>query len=180
MTVCWLAKDQLMRKSIIVLLSAIKSLPGDILRNTHLTIIGGKGDAVGELQSFIIEAGLSPNVTLLIDADNDTKIAAYQETDLYFQPSTYEGFGNSVLEAMTYGTPAIVSGLTAQPEVVKDSGYVLREISEECISEVIIENHGLTAVARQKLRSKTLDVVLTEHSFDRRLRDFQAIMMDLK
>ena len=180
MTVCWLTKDQLMRKSIIVLLRAIKSLPGHILRNTHLTIIGGNGDAVGELQSFIIEAELSPNVTLLIDADNETKIQTYQETDLYFQPSTYEGFGNSVLEAMTYGTPAIVSGLTAQPEVVKDSGYVLREISEECISEVIIENHGLTAVARQKLRSKTLDVVLKEHSFDRRLRDFQAIMMYLK
>ena len=135
---------------------------------------------MGELQSFILEAGLSPNVTLLIDADNDTKIAAYQETDLYFQPSTYEGFGNSVLEAMTYGTPAIVSGLTAQPEVVKDSGYVLREISEECIAEIIIENYGLTTTERQKLRNKTLEVVRTEHSFDRRLRDFQAIMTELK
>ena len=145
-----------------------------------MTNIRGNGGAVGELQSCIIEAGLSPNVTLLIDADNDTKTAAYQETDLYFQPSTYEDFGNSVLEAMTYGTPAIVSGLTAQPEVVKDSGYVLREISKECISEVIIENHGLTATARKKLRSKTLDIVLKEHSFDRRLCDFQAIMMDLK
>ena len=47
-----------------------------------------------------------------------------------------------MLEAMNHGTPAIVSGLTAQPEVVKDSGYVLREITEECISKVIIENHG--------------------------------------
>jgi len=180
MTICWLTKDQLMRKSIIVLLKAIKRLPEDILKNTHLTIIGGNGDAVGELQRFILQAELSPNVTLLIDAENETKIQTYQATDLYFQPSTYEGFGNSVLEAMTYGTPAIVSGLTAQPEVVKDSGYILREISEECISEIIIEYHGLTAAARQKLRSKTLEVVRTEHSFDRRLRDFQAIIEDLK
>ena len=112
--------------------------------------------------------------------NNEAKNQTYQETDLYFQPSTYEGFGNSVLEAMTYGTPSILSGLTAQPEVVKDGGYVLREISEECISKVIIENHGLRATARQKLRSKTLDIVLTEHSYDRCLRDFQAIMMDLK
>ena len=180
MTVCWLTKYQLMWKSIIVLLRAIKRLPDDICRNTHLTIIGGNGDAAGELQSFILEAGPSTDVTLLIDAENDTKTAAYQETDLYFQPSTYEGFGNSVLEAMTYGTPPVVSELTAQPEVVKDSGYVLREISKECISEIIIENHGLTAAARQKLRSKTLEVVRTEHSFDRRLRDFQAIIGDLK
>ena len=180
MTVCWFTKDQLMRKSIIVLLRAIKRLPEDIRKNTHLTIIGGNGDAVGELQRFILEAELSPNVTLSIDADNETKIQTYQTSDLYFQPSTYEGFGNSVLEAMTYGTPAIVSGLTAQPEVVKDSGYVLREISEECLAEIIIETHSLTAAARQKLRSKTLEVVRTEHSFDRRLRDFQAIMTDLK
>ena len=180
MTVCWFTKDQLMRKSIMVLLRAIKRLPEDIRKNTHLTIIGGNGDAVGELQRFILEAELSPNVTLSIDADNETKIQAYQTSDLYFQPSTYEGFGNSVLEAMTYGTPAIVSGLTAQPEVVKDSGYVLREISEECLAEIIIETHSLPAAARQKLRSKTLEVVRTEHSFDRRLRDFQAIMMDLK
>ena len=114
------------------------------------------------------------------DADNETKIQTYQTSDLYFQPSNYEGFGNSVLEAMTYGTPAIVFGLTAQPEVVKDSAYVLREISEECLAEIIIETHSLTAAARQKLRSKTLEVVRTEHSFDRRLRDFQAIMTDLK
>lgn len=180
MTVCWFTKDQLMRKSIIVLLRAIKRLPEDIRKNTHLTIIGGNGDAVGELQRFILEAELSPNVTLSIDADNETKIQTYQTSDLYFQPSTYEGFGNSVLEAMTYGTPAIVSGLTAQPEVVKDSGYVLREISEECIAEIIIENYGLTTTARQKLRNKTLEVVRTEHSFDRRLRDFQAIMTELK
>ena len=149
MTVCWFTKDQLMRKSIIVLLRAIKRLPEDIRKNTHLTIIGGNGDAVGELQRFILEAELSPNVTLSIDADNETKIQTYQTSDLYFQPSTYEGFGNSVLEAMTYGTPAIVSGLTAQPEVVKDSGYVLREISEECLAEIIIETHSLTAAARQ-------------------------------
>ena len=68
---------------------------------THLTIIGGNGDGVEELQKFIIEAELSSNITLLIDADNETKIQMYQEADLYFQPSTYEGFGNSVLEAMT-------------------------------------------------------------------------------
>ena len=180
MTVCWLTKDQLIRKSIFVLLRAIKCLPKDILRKTHLTIIGGNGDGVEELQKFIIEAELSSNITLLIDADNETKIQMYQEADLYFQPSTYEGFGNSVLEAMTYGTPAIVSGLTAQPEVVKDSGYVLREISEECISKVILENHTMTAAERDKMRTKTLDVVLSEHSFDRRLRDFEAIMKDLE
>lgn len=81
-------------------------------------------------------------------ADNETKNEMYQEADLYFQPSTYEGFGNSVLEAMSYGTPAIVSGLTAQPEVVKDSGYVLREISEDWIYKVILENHTLTAAER--------------------------------
>lgn len=81
---------------------------------------------------------------------------------------------------MTYGTPAIVSGLTAEPEVVKDSGYVFREISEEFIAQTILEAHSFTAAERQRLRIKTLDVVQTEHSFDRRLCEFQEITKDLK
>ena len=179
MTICWLTKDQLLRKSIITLLDAIKILPENIRNNTHLTIIGGDGDASEELKRLIHEQELSDNVTLLIDADTETKNLAYQQSDLYFQPSIYEGFGNSVLEAMTYGTPAIVSGFTAQPEVVKDSGYVLREISAECISSTILEYTSLTARDRKKMRAKTLEVVRTHHSFDIRLKEFQSIIKDL-
>ena len=40
-------------------------------------------------------------------------------------PSFYEGFGLTPLEAMTCGTPAIVSNTAALPEVVSDAALLI-------------------------------------------------------
>ncbi|MFN3428487.1 MAG: glycosyltransferase family 4 protein [Candidatus Sericytochromatia bacterium] len=44
----------------------------------------------------------------------------YPETDVYLLPSLAEGYGMSVVEAMSFGKPVIASGISALPELVRD------------------------------------------------------------
>jgi len=50
----------------------------------------------------------------------------YEEADIYFQPSSLESHGISVVEAMMFGLPCVVSNVGGLPESVKnnESGYV--------------------------------------------------------
>ena len=49
----------------------------------------------------------------------------YNAAQLLVHPSFYEGFGLPPLEAMTCGTPAIVSNVSALPEVVGDAALLI-------------------------------------------------------
>ena len=49
----------------------------------------------------------------------------YNAARLLVHPSFYEGFGLTPLEAMTCGTPVIVSNTAALPEVVGDAGLMI-------------------------------------------------------
>ena len=53
-------------------------------------------------------------------ADNDTLVALYNAASLFVLPSFYEGFGIPVLEAMSCGTPVIVSESLWGHEVTGD------------------------------------------------------------
>lgn len=44
----------------------------------------------------------------------------YPATDVYMLPSLAEGYGMSVVEAMSFGLPVIASGISALPELVAD------------------------------------------------------------
>ena len=97
------------------------------LRNRDVQVVcaGGQGRGHEALQRRIAELGLSDRVKLvgrLNDADRDGLLA--MAAALVF-PSSYEGFGAPVIEAMALGAPVITSNLTALPEVVADAGQVL-------------------------------------------------------
>ncbi len=65
-------------------------------------------------------------VTWYRDALNREDLAkVYQESMLLIQPSRYESFGMTVLEAMACGKPVITSNKGGMPELVEDAGVVL-------------------------------------------------------
>ena len=115
---------------------------------------------------------MSKFVYLEQDVSDDRKKQLYKNSDLYLQPSYYEGFGNSVLEAMTYGTPCIVSCNTAQPEVVMDSGYIINQISSKEIYKAIYDYSCKTLNEKTKMIEDVKKVVLNHHSYDDRLAEY--------
>ncbi|MBL8777963.1 MAG: glycosyltransferase family 4 protein [Acidimicrobiales bacterium] len=54
-------------------------------------------------------------------------------------PSTFEGFGAPVLEAMSRGCPVVASDVTALPEVVGDAGILLPPDEPEEWSRVMLD-----------------------------------------
>lgn len=170
LTVCWFTKDQIKRKSIDKILKAISMLPENYLKDLRFYIVGGQGDGIKFLQNLISELNLSENIIIEIDISNKRKNELYMTSDLYIQPSYYEGFGNSVLEAMTYGTPCLVSANTAQPEVVLETGYIIKKITEIDIYKAILDYSAKSIDERKLMIDKVKNTVRENHSYDSRLR----------
>ena len=91
---------------------------------------GGAGLADGNVSRLIEELGVGDRVIRpgrVRPADRDGLIAMAEAVVF---PSTFEGFGAPVLEAMALGTPVVASDATALPEVVGDAGLVLPLVDE--------------------------------------------------
>ena len=63
--------------------------------------------------------------------------ALYSLSRALIYPSSAEGFGLPLLEAMACGTPVVASNLTSIPEVVGDAGILLDEVSAEAIAAAL-------------------------------------------
>lgn len=79
----------------------------------------------------------------------------YYMADVYVQPSLYETFGKTVLEAMACGCPTIGANNSSIPEIIDDAGLLFD--SEDCIDlaskiELILMNEEL----RKQLINKGL------------------------
>lgn len=83
-------------------------------------IIAGSGDMEAQLINQAIDLGIADKVifTGFLRGQNLSKI--YQMADLYVMPSVSEPFGLSALEALGYGTPAIISKQSGVSEVIKN------------------------------------------------------------
>ena len=87
--------------------------------------IGGVGPAEEELRSLIDRQGLAGVVVRPGRVSDSERDALYRIATALVFPSTYEGFGAPVLEAMRAGCPALVADATALPEVIGDAGVRL-------------------------------------------------------
>jgi glycogen(starch) synthase len=87
--------------------------------NVHF-IVAGSGDMTGRLKEEVAIRGIEKNVhfTGFLNAADVEK--AYALSDLYVLPSVSEPFGITVLEAVNYDVPVIVSRQSGVLEVLED------------------------------------------------------------
>lgn len=78
-----------------------------------------------------------PGVTHVPTAANDRVLQLMMDADFLVFPTLHETFGYVSLEALSCGTPVVVSATCAQPEVVEDgrSGYLLPLESDSTIGK---------------------------------------------
>lgn len=172
-TVAWHTKDTHKRKGVYQALEALHRLDSIVDFNWEWNIVGATGDGVDSLREKIKELGLSKKIFLLLDLSQEEKNEIYLATDLLIQPSWYEGFGNAVLEAMSFGVPALVSRYAAQPEVVDDSGLIVMEIDVDHIYRALYGFVNATKNDRLEMSRKALTKVINDFSFQKRLEDFK-------
>lgn len=83
------------------------------------------------LRQVAREAGVAERVRLLGYTDERYVAPLYRHCLGHVFPSSYEGFGLTVLEAMACGAPTLTTAFSSLGEVAGDAALTLRELSEE-------------------------------------------------
>jgi len=122
-------------KGIYELLDAYKILK-DKFSNVTLNI-AGRGP---ELEGMMKKArGEDLNVNFLGFVDGKKKIDTYRNSDIYLLPSRTEGCPISLLEALSFGLPAIVTSVGGIPDLFQDHkmGYLVEKVSPENLAALM-------------------------------------------
>jgi glycosyltransferase involved in cell wall biosynthesis len=94
----------------------------DILQSTNdaptLTILGPGLPPDAVLAAF--PAGVRPRLTIIPRAPEDEVMRHYREHDALVVPSTYEGFGMVIVEAMSQRLPVVSTPVGCAPALVRD------------------------------------------------------------
>lgn len=109
------------RKNLPGLLQAYRKLLDDYKRPEGLVLAGARGWLSEEVYDAVEALHLTDRVRFLGRVPSEHLLYLYNAARLLVHPSFYEGFGLPPLEAMTCGTPTIVSNVSALPEVVGDA-----------------------------------------------------------
>ncbi len=115
-------------------------------------------DFTDEQAQFIQANGLADCVAYVGKPSEPSLIELYNAADCLMAPSSYEGFGLTILEAMACGTPVITASVSAMPEVAGDAAILVDPTNQAEITDAIHQlfNHP---EQRQALIQKGLERV---------------------
>jgi glycosyltransferase involved in cell wall biosynthesis len=117
------------RKGLEYLAQAMTMLPDDV----HLLIVGRW--APGCQERFRRAAGSAMDRVHEVGFVADSERPAYYSlADLYVSPSVLEGLGITPVEAMSCGTPAVVTSASSGPEEVGDAGLIVPPCDPEALA----------------------------------------------
>lgn len=107
------------KKNFHVLVDLIERLPGK-----SLVIAGNKSsDYARSIEETVRAKGLEQRVFLPGQISGGERLWLYQNCEAFLFPSTTEGFGLPVIEAMSAGRPVFLSHATSLPEVGGPLGF---------------------------------------------------------
>jgi len=142
------------RKNVTQLVRAFAQLKREHIPHT-LVIGGAKGWGCDEIFATVEALGLQDQVYFAGYVPQDELPLWYNAAEVFVYPSSFEGFGLPVLEALACGTPVVTSNTTALPEVVGDAGLLVDPSNVEALAEAlgrVLRDASL----RQSLRARGL------------------------
>lgn len=112
---------------------------------TAQLVITGDGPRRGPIEKQVADLGLANSVHLVGRVSDEELLTWYRTADLVVTPTWHlEGFGLSTAEAMSCGTPVVVTPVGANPEVVAGLGerFVAASTRPRDIAAAVIDVLG--------------------------------------
>jgi len=110
------------RKNLPALIEAYAGLPAEIRREVKLVLAGGKSHNYDErIDEAVEKYSLAGDVIFTGFIPEVEKPVIFKASRIFCNPSLYEGFGITILEAMTLGVPVVASDIPPHREVAEDS-----------------------------------------------------------
>jgi len=113
------------RKNLPTLLRAFRRLRDEYRVGVELVVVGERGWLSEDVFTLTTELQLTEAAKFLGRVPAHDLPLLYNAAMVHVHPSFYEGFGLTPLEAMSSGTPTIVSNVSSLPEVVGDAGLLV-------------------------------------------------------
>ncbi len=104
-----------------------------------LVIIGNDSGEREAVESRIRAAGLEGRVHLLSGLSDQEVRCAYAACGLFVFPSTYEGFGIPILEAMAAGRPMVLSEIDVFREITQQQGVYFPPTNVDAMADAMAQ-----------------------------------------
>jgi glycosyltransferase involved in cell wall biosynthesis len=137
------------RKNYLRLIDAIARLR-DRGRSCSLLIVGHDSGERKAIEERVESANLSGNVKVVSGLSDLEVRCVYKLCSLFVFPSTYEGFGIPILEAMAAGQPMVLSDIPVFREITQDRGVYFEPYDTESMA-FAIENILSSSSERARL-----------------------------
>jgi glycosyltransferase involved in cell wall biosynthesis len=132
---------------------AIRALP--LLPDDTVLVVLGDGPERAALEALARELGVERRVFL---PGRVPDVAAWLErATAYVHPARWEGFGLGVLEAMLAGLPVVASNVSSLPELVGDTGVLVRPDDPSALALGVaraLDTPSLGAAGRERAKSE--------------------------
>jgi glycosyltransferase involved in cell wall biosynthesis len=157
------------------LIRALARLPG----NHHL-YVAGDGDELESWTALAAELGLADRVHFLGNVPHAELMGWIRAADVFLLNSSYEGLSHTLLEVMWLGTPAAVSAVGGNPELIEDrvTGRSFAFQDDAAIAEAVRELLADPPASRRYADSARLKVAAgfaREEIFERTERLFREL-----
>ena len=142
------------RKNLVTLVHAYARLRQRGL-DWPLVLAGGKGWLYEDVFAAVERLGLNAHVRFPGYVSYEEQPLWYGGAAVFVYPSTYEGFGLPVLEAMACGAPVVTSTASSLPEAAGDAALLVDCRDEEALAATLERLAG-DAALRDDLRRRGL------------------------
>ena len=177
LNLAWSGSHNLQRKGVWTILEAAAALK-QRGRTFDLVLAGKRGDGFEAVQQCIAELELGDCVKAVGEVTMEEKLDLFSRTQLYLQPSRFEGFGLATAEAMAAGCCVITTEVGEVPTVVGDGGAYVQPGDSEGFADTIDDllSHPAKVSA---IKSRAAERIQRLFSFDGKKANFDQILRGL-
>jgi len=108
----------------------------------QLVVAGKRGWLFKEYFQQAEDLGIADEVIFTGYVGGDELKPLYAHSEFFVMPSLYEGFGQTIIEAMACGAPCLVSKIASIPEVAGEAAYYVNPHDTEGIGKAMAELAG--------------------------------------